>query len=155
MELARNLKIDSVSRLQPEQPVIVAPSATVTAAVAALRENKAHCLLICDGPELVGVFTERDLLRRVIARKLDWEVSVSDVMTPSPVTVELKDPIRVAIRRMEKGGYRNLPVVDEAGRPVGLLSVMQIVHYLVEHFPVAVYNLPPDPHNWPATPEGG
>ena len=56
---------------------------------------------------------------------------------------------------MEKGGYRNLPVVDDAGRPVGILSVMRIVHYLVEHFPVAVYNLPPNPHNWPTTPAGG
>jgi hypothetical protein len=45
--------------------------------------------------------------------------------------------------------------VDDGARPIGLLSVMQIVHYLVEHFPVAVYNLPPNPQNWPATPDGG
>src|SRR5205823_7198050 len=155
MELTRNLKIDSVSRLEPAAPLVVERTATVTEAVSVMRENGAGCLLVCEGPRLVGVFTERDLLRRVIARSLGWDVPVDTVMTPDPVTVELKDPIRVAVRHMEKGGYRNLPVVDDSGRPVGILSVMRIVHYLVEHFPVAVYNLPPNPHNWPRTPDGG
>jgi predicted transcriptional regulator len=47
---------------------------------------------------------------------------------------------------MEEGGYRHLPVVDECSRVVGILSVKRIVHYLVEHFPNTVYNLPPDPN---------
>jgi hypothetical protein len=47
---------------------------------------------------------------------------------------------------MEEGGYRHLPVVDESSRVVGILSVKRIVHYLVEHFPNTVYNLPPDPN---------
>jgi CBS domain-containing protein len=155
MELARNLKIDSVSRLEPAKPLVLERTAPVTTVVTAMREHGAGCVLICEGHQLVGVFTERDLLRRVIAVGLDWNIPIDAVMTPNPVTVELKDPIRVAVRHMEKGGYRNLPVVDDAGRPVGVLSVMRIVHYLVEHFPVAVYNLPPDPHNWPTTPDGG
>jgi CBS domain-containing protein len=155
MELARNLKIDSVSRLEPAQPLVLERTATITAAVAALRAHGGGCILVCEGPKLVGVFTERDLLRRVIACGHDWNAPVDTVMTPDPVTVEMKDPIRVAVRHMEKGGYRNVPVVDDAGRPVGVLSVMRIVHYLVEHFPVAVYNLPPNPHNWPTTPDGG
>ena len=46
---------------------------------------------------------------------------------------------------MEEGGYRHLPVVDENGKAVGMLSVKRIIRYLVEHFPGAVYNLPPDP----------
>ena len=58
------------------------------------------------------------------------------------------------IRRMEQGGYRHLPVVDEANRPVGILSVRRIVHYLVEHFPSTVYNLPPDPRTFPQEREG-
>ena len=63
-------------------------------------------------------------------------------MTPEPVTVHPKDPIATAIRRMEEGGYRHLPVVVD-GKAVGVLSVKRVVHYLVEHFPAMVYNLPP------------
>ena len=56
---------------------------------------------------------------------------------------------------MEEGGYRHLPVVDEAGRPVGVLSVKRIVHYLAEHFPATTSNLPPDPGSLPAAAGGG
>jgi CBS-domain-containing membrane protein len=55
---------------------------------------------------------------------------------------------------MQKGGYRNLPVVDEAGRAVGILSASRVVHYLVEHFPAIVFNQPPDAHTYPESPEG-
>ena len=48
----------------------------------------------------------------------------------------------------------NLPVVDELGRPVGVLSVKRIVHYLAEHFPGLVYNQPPDPSRFPEEAEG-
>jgi CBS domain-containing protein len=55
---------------------------------------------------------------------------------------------------MEEGGYRHLPVIDQAGRPLGVLSVKRIVHYLAEHFPSTIYNQPPDPNVVPLEPEG-
>ena len=79
---------------------------------------------------------------------------VAACMTPDPVVVHPKEPIGLAVRRMEEGGYRHLPVVDPAGRPLGVLSVKRIVHYLAEHFPTTVYNLPPDPDAIPQAPEG-
>jgi len=66
-------------------------------------------------------------------------------MTGDPVTVNLRDPISVALKWMQQGGYRHLPVVVD-GKPVGILSIKRVVHYLVEHFPATVYNLPPHPH---------
>jgi CBS domain-containing protein len=154
MELARNLKTDSVSRLQPTQPRTVSPTQTVAEAVALMRHHKVGCLLVCEGPRLVGIFTERDLLRRVLAAGQPLSVPVGACMTPDPVTVNPKESISAAIRRMEEGGYRHLPVVDHGGQPVGVLSVKRIVHYLAEHFPDTVYNLPPDPGAVPQAPEG-
>jgi CBS domain-containing protein len=145
MDLARNLKIDSVSRLHPTPPRQVGPSQTVAEAAALMRQERVGCLLVCANARLVGIFTERDLMRRVLAAGKPLTLPVSDCMTPDPVVVHPKEPVGVAVRRMEEGGYRHLPVVDEAGRPVGVLSVKRIVHYLAEHFPGTVYNLPPDP----------
>jgi CBS-domain-containing membrane protein len=54
---------------------------------------------------------------------------------------------------MKSGGHRHLPVVDETGRPVGMVSAKGVVHYLVEHYPAAVYNQPP-PGQVPDSPEG-
>ena len=75
-------------------------------------------------------------------------------MTPKPVCILAKDSVRMAVRRMEQGGYRHLPVLDETGRPVGVLTATRIVHYLAEHFPATMYNLPPDPSAVPEEPEG-
>lgn len=154
MELARNLKIDSVSRLQPTPPRHVAPEQTVGEAVALMRQHRVGCILVYHDEKVVGLITERDLMRRVIATGKPMTLPVSAVMTSNPVVVHPKDPIGLAIRRMEEGGYRHLPVIDEAGKPVGILSVKRIVHYLVEHFPATVYNLPPDPNKFASEPEG-
>jgi CBS domain-containing protein len=145
MDLAKNLKIDSVSRLHPTPPLRVGPNQTVVDAVNLMRKEGVGCVLVCEADRILGILTERDVLRRVIAAGKPLTVSVAECMTPHPVVVDRKEPVAAAVRRMEEGGYRHLPVVDEMGRALGVLSVKRIVHYLVEHFPTTIYNLPPDP----------
>jgi CBS domain-containing protein len=94
---------------------------------------------------MMGILTERDLMRRVLAAGKPLTLPVAECMTPNPVVVHRKETIGSAIRRMEEGGYRHLPVVDESDRLVGVLAVKQIVRYLAEHFPATIYNQPPDP----------
>ena len=155
MELARNLKSESVCRLHPTPPWSVRPEQSVAEAVALMRQQRVGCVLVCRGDgRLAGLFTERDLMRRVLAVGLPLAVPVGTCMTRAPVTVSPREPIAAAVRRMEEGGYRHLPVVDPEGRPLGVLSVKRIVHYLAEHFPTTVYNLPPDPNVVPLAPEG-
>jgi CBS domain-containing protein len=143
MDLAKTLKIDSVSRLHPSPPLRINPTQTVAEAAALMRQERVGCLLVCEGEQMVGIFTERDLMRRVLAAGKPLTLTVAECMTANPVAVHRKEPIGAAVRRMEEGGYRHLPVVDEVGRVVGVLSVKRIVHYLVEHFPATIYNLPP------------
>jgi CBS domain-containing protein len=145
MDLVRNLKVESVSRLQPTPPLQLRPDQTVAEAVALMRRDGVGCVLVCEAGKLVGIFTERDLMRRVLAGNQPLTTPVAQVMTREPITVLAQQAIGIAVQFMEEGGYRHLPVVDEKGAPVGILSVKRIVHYLVEHFPGTVYNLPPDP----------
>jgi CBS domain-containing protein len=154
MDLARNLKIDSVSRLHPSPPLKVSIDHTVGAAVNLMRQESTGCVLICRSDRIVGIFTERDLMRRVLAGGKPLSTPLSQCMTPNPETIHPKHSIAAAVRLMEEGGYRHLPVVDELGKPLGVLSVKRIVHYLVEHFPATVYNLPPDPGVVPQEREG-
>jgi CBS domain-containing protein len=145
MDLAKTLKIDSVSRLVLPVPLCLRPAQTVAQAVTQMRQARVGCVLVCDGERMLGILTERDLMRRVLAAGKPLTLPVAECMTPNPVVVHRKETIGAAIRRMEEGGYRHLPVVDESGRMVGVLAVKQIVRYLAEHFPGTVYNLPPDP----------
>ncbi|HZY83704.1 MAG TPA: CBS domain-containing protein [Gemmataceae bacterium] len=153
MELARNLKVDSVSRLSPTPPWSVSPDQSVAEAVALMRHHCVGCLLVCREDRLLGIFTERDLMRHVLAPGRSLLLPVSACMSSNPVAVSPTAPIGHAVRLMVDGGYRHLPVVDD-GRPVGVLSVKRIVHYLVEHYPYTIYNLPPDPDAYPLEPEG-
>lgn len=154
MDLAKNLRIDSVSRLHPTAPLRVTPGQSVSDAVSLMREHGVGCILVCQGERVVGIFTERDLLRRVLAAGKPLTLPVAECMTPDPVVVHPKEPIAAAVRRMVDGGYRHLPVVDDQRRLLGVLSVKRIMHYLVEHFPATVYNLPPDPGMVPQEREG-
>lgn len=154
MELSRNLRVDSVARLDPSPPRSVDADETVAGAVGEMRIRNVGCLLVTAFGRVVGIFTERDLLTRVLAPGHRLDTPVRAFMTAPAVTVAPKDPVRTAVKRMQKGGYRHLPVVDEGGRPVGILSARRVVHYLVEHFPGLVFNLPPEPDRYPETAEG-
>lgn len=154
MELSKNLRVDSVSRLQPTAPLAVEDNQPVSAAVASMQTEKTGCLLVTRQGKLVGIFTERDLLTRVLAADLPPGVPMAECLTANPVKVSPQDSVQTAIERMEKGGYRHLPVVDESNRPVGILSAQRVVHYLAEHCPGLVYNQPPDPNKVPDSAEG-
>jgi CBS domain-containing protein len=109
-----------------------------------LRAQRTGAVLICDGPKLVGILTERDALK-LMARGTDLSAPVRDVMSSEPATIGCDATVGEAIRVMAEGGYRHLPIVDASGRPTGVVAVHGIVHYLVDHFPATVYNLPPNP----------
>ena len=154
MDLARNLKIDSVSRLRPTSPHQIGPDQPVGDAIALMRQEQVGCVVVCRDRRLVGILTERDVMRRVYASGLPLTTPVSACMTPGPVTVSTKEPIRSAIDCMQNGGYRHLPVLDEKQNLVGILSIKRIIHYLVEHFPATVYTQPPNPQAIPQKREG-
>jgi CBS domain-containing protein len=153
MDLARNLRNEPVTRLNPAPAYSVQQTQSVADAVTLMRERKVGCVLVCDGRQIVGIFTERDLLRRVLAVNRPLSLPIAECMTADPMTVQPRDPISAAIKKMQKGGYRHLPVVVD-GRPIGLLSVKRVVSYLVAHFPGTVHNLPPRTNGVPPKREG-
>ena len=102
MDLARNLKIDSVSRLHPGAARHVSPSQSVAEAIALMRREQVGGLLVCEGMQVVGIFTERDLMRRVLASGKPLSIPVAECMTPDPVVVHPKEPVGAAVQRMEE-----------------------------------------------------
>ncbi|HMP01462.1 MAG TPA: CBS domain-containing protein [Gemmatales bacterium] len=154
MDLAKSLKVDSVARVELSPPVALDPSATVADAVALMRERRVGYVLICQERRVLGIFTERDLIHRVLEPGREMSLALSAVMTPEPLTVRRSEPIGAALRHMLKGGCRRMPVVDGSSHVVGVLSVKRIVRYLVEHFATTIYNLPPATATEPPLREG-
>jgi CBS domain-containing protein len=136
--------------------VAVPPGTTIGEAARIMKENRVGCVLVEDGGKLVGIFTERDILTKLVGTGYDpAHVRVDGVMTRDPESLSPEDPIAFAMQRMSVGGFRHVPLVDSDGRPVGILSVKDIVDYLVEHFPGEILNIPPEPGRQPRIPEGG
>lgn len=145
MDFKLNLDSELVECAYPAEPLAVEPHIPVREVFRILREQQVGSLMVCHDGVLAGIFTERDALQ-LIASGADLDVPIESVMVTGLVTVRKSDTVGTAIRKMASGGYRRLPIVDESGRPVGMVKASGIVHYLVEHFPSAVYNLPPEPN---------
>ena len=129
--------------LGPRKPLCLSPDATLADAVRLMREHHVGCVLAVEHDRLVGILTERDLLLKL--ETIDLSRTVRELMTPDPEVLQPDDPIVYALHRMAVGGYRHVPLVDDAGRPVGILSVKELVHYVVSFFVSDVLTLPPDP----------
>ena len=129
--------------LSPRAPLCLSPDASLDEAVRLMRENHVGCVLAVEDGRLTGILTERDLLLKL--EGVDFSRPVRDLMTAEPEVLRLDDPIVYALHRMSVGGYRHVPLVDDGDRPVGILSVKDIVHYIVAFFPNEVLTLPPDP----------
>lgn len=137
------------SVLPARKPLIRGESDSVTDAIRSMQGEHRGCVLITkDGTSntpVVGIFTERDVLFRVVDRgRNPATLPLSEVMTPDPECLRDDQPIAWVLNKMSVGGFRHVPVVDAEGRPVFVASVRDVVELLVESFPRAILNLPGD-----------
>ena len=114
--------------------------------VASMKEGKRGAVLVEEDGALVGIFTERDLLNRIDYGDALWShVVVRDVMTPHPMVIRPDDSLSEALRRLTQGHRRHLPIVDQRGKVLGLISIRDILTHIAERFPEDMMNLPPHP----------
>ena len=108
--------------IKRDEPLLGTADETVRAVVVRMAEACCSSILLCEGEELRGIFTERDLLTRVVAAGLDPATTpVGRVMTRDPDRIEATATVIEAIRRMDEGCFRHMPVID-GKRIVGVVS---------------------------------
>jgi CBS domain-containing protein len=144
LDFQLSLESEGVGSAYPDQPLAATADDTVGNVMQLLRAQRTGAVLICEGTKLVGIFTERDALK-LMSSGANLSQPIREVMSSPPVTIASTATVGEAIRKMSEGAYRHLPIVDSEQKPTGVLAVHGIVHYLVDHFPETVYNLPPDP----------
>ena len=125
------LASDAAAVLASLPPQFMAAGSTVTEAVAAMRESGAGYVLVADAGRILGIFTERDLLGRVLAAgRAPGDTAVESVMTPDPVVLRQDDSLATAINKMVMGYFRHIPLVDAAGRVRGVTSSHDLLRHL-------------------------
>lgn len=144
-ELESALLGDRVRLLAPSEPIKCSAETTVHEAIAEMADKRRAAVVIVDGEgRLAGVFTERDLLRRVAVPGRDpRRTRLGEVMTADPEVLGPDALIAHAINRLHHASYRTIPLVDADRRPIGIMTVNDIVQWLAELFPEAILNRPP------------
>ena len=113
--------------MRPSFRFVVQPTATVAEAVRLMKEHNVGIVAVLDRDALIGVFSERDVARRVVdARRPPERTSVAEVMTTTLVTADAEDDYRSAMRKMDEANIRHLPVMD-GGRLVSMLSIRDLM----------------------------
>ncbi len=105
---------------------------TVASVASRMAENQVGALLVRDGDKLSGIFSERDLLRRVVGEGRDpFATNIEDVMTTEIATVELSAPVKQVLEVFRKERVRHVPITS-GGKAVGILSTRDFLNFLVE-----------------------
>jgi len=134
-ELEVSISRHPIDVLNPRAPAMVGTATSTRDAVGEMVERGIGCLLVEQNGALVGIVTERDILNRVSADpQRCLQRPVSEFMTPAPETITRQDSIAYALHAMDLGGYRHIPVVDVDGRPIGIISVRDILRFLAIRF---------------------
>ncbi len=124
--LVRDVMTREVVTLTPDAPVIEAARLMKTHDIGSV-------VVVTERGEVVGIITERDLVTRVLAENRDpLQTKVREVMTPNPITVYDDTPLEIAARLMAERGVGHLPVVDKAGRLVGIIAKSDLIEFTPE-----------------------
>ena len=119
------------------------------------RERSGYIVLADRHLKVVGLFTEREVLMKVLCKGVSLDEPVKNYMNTSPPTLSKTNTVGEALKAMFEHSVRHIPLVDELGQMNGVLSIRTIVTFLAELFPTEVFNLPPKPDQIHETAEGG
>lgn len=135
-----------IARLNASKAVTVEKGTALNSCIDLLIARGIGCLVVVDDGKLCGIFTERDVLLKIAGKGIDLEKEViDDFMTANPIPIKIDSTIEDALKLMHQGRYRHVSIVDENQTPLYVVSIKDIVGYIIEFFPQDVLNLPPHP----------
>jgi CBS domain-containing protein len=132
-EVERSLLGDRISALAPKRPITVAPTTSVGDVLRLMVQHRIGCVVVADGDQPLGIFSERDALRKLNTEAPELAARpIGEFMTPRPQTLLADAKIAFAVQRMDLGGYRHLPIVGRQGELVGIISARDILRHLTD-----------------------
>jgi CBS domain-containing protein len=154
MDQLAKARDQKVSVLPTHDYVVVSPFTPLSQAIEAMKNDEGGCVIVSDDGRVAGIFTERDLLNKVLGEDIDLNSPIKDWMQPQVETLSPEATIGDAVRLMNEKSFRNIPIVKD-GELRGSISVFDIITYLAECYPKATMNLPPLPAQVMDTVDGG
>ena len=154
MDQLANARDQKVGVLPIDDYVVVSPFTPLSQAIEAMKNDEGGCVIVSDDGRVAGIFTERDLLTKVLGENVDLDSPIKDWMQSQVQTLTPEATVGDAVRLMNERSFRNIPIVKN-GELHGSISVFDIITYLAECYPKATMNLPPLPAQVMDTVDGG
>jgi CBS domain-containing protein len=155
MEIQAVLKQSTIRDLKPAPAACVEPTITLAEAINVMRTEQNGCVVECHDGDILGILTERDILNKVAGEQVSMDTPASGFMTREPKVLSADNSVWEAIRLMDEGDYRHVPLVGASGTVEGIITIQNIVEFLAELFPTEVLNVPPHPNQQMRSQEGG
>lgn len=155
MNLEQELQAEKVVHLNLSGFCQLESGTQVRQVVEQMRQQGRNVCLITESGRLIGIFTDRDVLRKIAMAPELLDSRIEDVMTRDPVTVTPDMSAADALWLMDDRHFRNLPVVSQDGEILGNMTHQAIINYLAARYPIEVLNRPPRPDQFPRKAEGG
>ena len=147
---------DPLSTLTQEKFIVLNEQATLREAIDNIQRYHIGCILLEKDHKITGIFTERDIVQNIVGNRHNLEKEcVADYMTKSPDVLYSQDPIAFALNKMISGGYRHIPIVDKEEKPIGIITMQDIINHLGDYFFDDIVNLPHTPLRDQTQREGG
>ncbi len=127
--LARSVMEDNLSHLEREETVAVSPETPALEVARLMKNANTGCALVVDGQQLVGIFTEHDVLKRMAASGNLKEVAVRELMSPNPETLQESASVAEALNRMSMGRFRHIPFQKSDGTHA-VCSIKSVLKYI-------------------------
>jgi len=145
----------AISNLPQYTAICLDESAKLSEAITLMQSKKIGSVLITKDGLLSGIITERDILLKVTGLVKDLAaVTVKDYMTPEPQSLRAEDMIAYVMNNMHVGGYRHVPIVDELGAPQTVISIKDVMTFILDHFPEDITNIQGEPFRGTISREG-
>jgi CBS domain-containing protein len=143
IEVSQHARRDKVSLMETDDYVCLEPSDPLSKAVEVMKQDEGGCAIVCEHGRVVGIFTERDVLTKIIGTQVEMNDPVSKWMSPVVSTLSPDATIGEAVAMMTDKSFRNIPLVKD-GQLAGSISVFDVISYLAESYPKETMNLPPN-----------
>jgi CBS domain-containing protein len=128
-------RMSLIKSIMQRDLVLASEFESIKTAVESLASRNVGALLVTRNGKLIGIVSERDVLRRVMATdKKATDTCVLDIATRNPTTVDEDTPIRECIRIIRKRGFRHLPIVDAQQHPIGIVSSRDLLQFVADAF---------------------
>ena len=147
---------DNIFNIGIKKAILKNEDASIESVIKSMQISHSSCILIVKNNKIIGIFTERDIVTKIVARNIDLKnEKIYDYMTNNPEILQWDDSIAFALNKMTEGGFRHVPIVHSESKDIFIISMQDIINSIGNYYFDEILNLPSKPLRNTSQREGG